>query len=308
MPPTAGRHGPAPGRLDPGRGAPEVDLHTHTSRSDGLLAPDELVRQAATAGIRTLAITDHDTLAGIHDLCGTGGSAGAASLDLVVGVEINAVGPGVDGGEGEGELHILGYGMDPDDDRFEATLSAQRSGRRRRFEAIVARLRELGLPVDRELEGLVPDDEDALGRPTAARALVAAGHASSVEDAFSRVLARGRPGYLPRQGLGPVEAIAAIRAAGGIAVLAHFAEAPRRLDVLAELREAGLAGLEVHYRSFDDATIADLARTAADLGLLATGGTDYHGDDGSYADRLADLRIPATVGADLARRVAADHR
>lgn len=280
-----------------------VDLHTHTLRSDGLLRPDELVRDARAAGVRTLAITDHDTLAAIRDLTAPGSAPLPAGLEVIAGVEINAVGPGADVGAGEGELHILGYGVDPADDRFEATLVAQREGRRRRFDALVARMRDLGLPIDREVAALEPDDDDALGRPTIARCLVTAGHASSVEDAFDRLLSRGRPGYLPRVGLGPVEAIHAIRDAGGLASLAHFAEAPERLSLLLELQGHGLVGLEVHYRSYDDATIAKLAATAAELGLVATGGTDYHGDDGPYADRLAELRIPDAVGADLLDRI-----
>ncbi len=295
----AGRHGPGSARSPRSEAMATVDLHTHTLRSDGLLRPDELVRDARAAGVRVLAITDHDTLAAIRDLTAPGSPPVPAGLEIIAGVEINAVGPAADVGAGEGELHILGYGVDPDDDELEATLVTQREGRRRRFDALVARMRALGLPIDREVNGLIPANEDALGRPTIARCLVAAGHATSVADAFDRLLSRGRPGYLPRVGLGPIEAIRAIRDAGGLASLAHFAEAPERLPVLIELREHGLTGLEVHYRAYDDPTIAALAATAGELGLVATGGTDYHGDDGPYADRLAELRIPDAVGADL---------
>jgi predicted metal-dependent phosphoesterase TrpH len=301
----AGRHGPGPASSPRSRAMARVDLHTHTLRSDGLLRPEELVRDAWAAGVRTLAITDHDTLASVRELTAPGGPGLPAGLELIAGVEINAVDPQAADGAGEGELHILGYGVDPGHDAFEATLVAQREGRRRRFDALVARMRDLGLSIDREVASLVPTDDDALGRPTIARCLVAAGHATSVEDAFDRLLSRGRPGYLPRVGLGPVEAIRAIRDAGGLASLAHFAEAPERLAVVVELREHGLAGLEVHYRAYDDPTIATLSAIAAELGLVATGGTDYHGDDGPYADRLAELRIPDAAGTDILDRI--DH-
>ena len=127
----------------------------------------------------------------------------------------------------EGELHILGFGMDPDDAAFEAALADQRDRRRQRFERTVDRLRELGLSIDAQVATIDRTDDDALGRPTVARALIDAGYAESVEDAFRRLLSWGSPAYIPRDGMGPAEAIAAIRAAGGLPVLAHFSEAPR---------------------------------------------------------------------------------
>ena len=119
----------------------------------------------------------------------------------------------------------------------------------------MALLRELGLPIDAQVAALEVGADDALGRPTIARALIAAGFATTVEDAFSRIIGHGAPGYVRREGLGPEEAIATIAAAGGIPVLAHFREAPTRLDVMRELVEAGLRGLEVYYRTFDAATV-----------------------------------------------------
>src|SRR5262249_14216331 len=148
----------------------------------------------------------------------------------------------------EGELHILGFGMDPDDAAFETILAAQRSRRRERFERMIERLRELGLPIDAHLVDRSPAEADALGRPAVVRAMLAAGYATSVEDAFSRYLSWGKPAYVPRTGLDPVGAIRAIRDAGGLPVLAHFSEAPSRIGVLTELVEAGLGGLEVYYR------------------------------------------------------------
>lgn len=304
-PPRTGRH--APGRTtDPDRVVPPgpaaIDLHTHTLRSDGILTPEELVSSAAEAGVRTLAITDHDTLAAYRELVAA--DRVPDGLHLLPGVEINAL-VTRDLGLWEGELHILGFGMDPADEAFEATLAAQRDERRTRFARTVERLREIGLPIDAQLEAVVSGADDALGRPTIARALVAAGHAASVEDAFDRIIGHGKPGYVRRGGLGPEAAIAAIRAAGGVPILAHFREAPTRPDILRDLIDVGLAGLEVHYRTFDAPTTAAVAAVASDLGLLATGGTDYHGDLGPYGDAHAELWVPPAVGESLGAAIEA---
>ncbi|MDH4143423.1 MAG: PHP domain-containing protein [Chloroflexota bacterium] len=277
-----------------------VDLHAHTTRSDGVLEPATLLHAAHAAGVRTFALTDHDTLAGYRDVTTSG--AVPAGLTLVPGIEINAL-VTRDLGLWEGELHILGFGMHPDDDAFEAALIQQRDERRVRFARTVERLREIGLPIDAQVAELEPSDDDALGRPTIARALMAAGHAASVEDAFTRLIGHGGPGYVRRGGLGPEDAIAAIIAAGGIPVLAHFREAPERIELLRELQEAGLAGLEVYYRAFDAATTAELEVVARTLGLIATGGTDYHGDLGPYAASHAQSWVPPEVGTRLLARL-----
>jgi predicted metal-dependent phosphoesterase TrpH len=249
--------------------------------------------------VRTFSLTDHDTLAGYRELAA---SALPSGLTLIPGVEINAL-VTRDLGLWEGELHILGFGMDPADDAFEGALVAQRAARRIRFDRTVALLRTLGLPIDAQVAGLDIGADDALGRPTIARALIAAGFATSVEDAFSRIIGHGSPGYVRREGLGPEAAIAAIRGAGGVPVLAHFREAPERIPLLRELRDAGLAGLEVYYRSFDAATVEAVGAVASSLGLIATGGSDYHGDLGSYAEAHAALWVPSEVGEKLLERV-----
>jgi len=199
-----GRRAPAAGRIVPSEHT-LVDLHAHTCRSDGLLEPSALVAAAAAAGVRTLAIADHDTLAGYRDLVARGAGPLPPGLYLLAGVEINAVAGGLD--LPDGELHVVGLGVDPGDDAFEAALAGQRDGRRRRFERMTARLRAAGLAVDAQLATLDLARDDSLGRPTLARALVAAGFATSVQDAFARFVGRGGPGYVPREGLGPLEAI-----------------------------------------------------------------------------------------------------
>ncbi len=227
------------------------DVHAHSTRSDGVLEPAELVRQAYDAGIRLFAVADHDNLAGYRELVAPGAAPLPADLTLVPAVEINAVTRGLGLDLFEGELHVLGIGVDPTDEAFEAALASQRGARRTRFHATVERLREIGLPIDAQVAALDLTADDALGRPTVARALVTAGFAESVEDAFRRLLSHGQPGYVPRTGLAPVEAIHAIRAAGGLASLAHFWQAPDRISLLRDLIAEGLDGLETHHRSFD---------------------------------------------------------
>jgi predicted metal-dependent phosphoesterase TrpH len=278
-----------------------IDLHAHSTRSDGVLEPAALVRAAADAGVSTFSRTDHDTRAGCRELVASG--ALPAGLELIPGVEINAV-VANRGDLWESELHVLGFGMDPADEAFEAALAAQRARRRERFDRTVERLRTLGRPIDAQVERLDPGSDDALGRPTIARALIAAGYATTVEDAFARLIGRGRPAYVPRIGLGPVEAIRAIGSAGGVAVLAHFREAVTQRDLLRDLIAEGLAGLEVHYRAFDRPTTDAVGAVARELGLLATGGTDYHGDTGSYAAAHAGLWVPPMVGERLVARLA----
>lgn len=294
------RHAPPPeGAVRP-PGPSSVDLHTHTSRSDGVLAPTDLLRDIAAAGVRVTALTDHDTLAGYRDVLAA--DAVPRGVTLIPGVEINAL-VTRDLGLWEWELHILGFGMDPDDEAFEATLSRQRLSRRTRFDRTVALLREIGLPIDAQVAELASDDDDALGRPTIARALIRAGFATTVEDAFSRIIGHGGPGYVRREGLGPEEAIRAIRDAGGLPVLAHFREAPVRADVVRELVDVGLGGLEVYYRTFDQPTVAAMESVAAALRLVPTGGSDYHGDLGPYAETHSLVWVPPEVGSGLLDRI-----
>ena len=301
---------PGPDRVVPPRPS-TIDLHAHTARSDGLLDPADLVTAAAAAGVRLFSITDHDTVAGVRELLAAGGSRLAPRLELIPGVEINAVaGPlatteiggassassasPVEPGAEE-EVHVIGLGVDLDDEAFEAALATQREQRRVRFERIVERLRQLGMPLD---DYLVADDspDQALGRPTAARALVAAGHAVSVEDAFVRWLNRGAPAFVPRTGLGPIGAIRVIRGAGGLPILAHYWEAARRVGVIRELIDVGLGGIETHHWSFDRPTVESVSAVARELHLVPSGGTDYHGDLGSYAEVHAGLWVPPEVG------------
>ncbi len=273
-----------------------VDLHAHSRRSDGVLEPIALVAAAAAVGVRVLALSDHDTLAGVRELCAPG--APSLPLELVPAVEINSIATGIDG-LWEGELHILGLGVDPSHEPFEEALVRQRRLRAERFSMILARLRHLDMAVDEGAAALPAEPGSSLGRPQVARLLVAAGHAPSVDAAMQALLARGKPAYVPRQGLGPQEAIAAVRAARGLPVLAHFADAPRRRDLVRALVAFGLGGLEVHYRHFDARAVDEMAALAQELHLVPTGGSDYHGDGETYAQAHTTLFVPGEDAAAL---------
>jgi len=289
-------------------GTAEADFHAHTTRSDGVLEPPELARQARAAGVRLLAIADHDNLAAFRELTAPGAAPLPAGLALIPAVEINAVSGRFAADLPDGELHILGIGVDPDDAAFEAALAAQRDARRSRFHTMVDRLREIGLGIDVQVAALDLSTDDALGRPTVARALIAAGYATDVDDAFARLIGHGAPAYVPRGGLDPIAAIRAIRSAGGLASLAHFSEAPAREPVIRSLMAAGLDGLETHHRSFDADTRTKMAAFARRMELIETGGSDYHGDHGPYADTHAELVIPAELIAGVLAALAARGR
>jgi predicted metal-dependent phosphoesterase TrpH len=270
-----------------------VDLHTHSCRSDGVLEPRDLVEAAAASGVQVLALADHDTVAGARELLSPGQPH--LSLELLPAVEINSVARGIPD-LWEGELHILGLGVDVMDEDFESVLARQRELRVARFDRIVDRLTQLGFPIGPQVDELLAGQGSragaSLGRPQIARCLIAAGFVASLDEAMTLLLGRGKPAYVPREGLGPMEAISAIRAGGGLPALAHFADAAQRRDLIAELAGYGLGGLEVHYRHFDAQTVADLAAVAAELRLVPTGGSDYHGDQGTYAEAHASLYVP----------------
>jgi predicted metal-dependent phosphoesterase TrpH len=285
-----------------------VDFHCHTSRSDGVLQPPVLYDQMRQAGLRLASITDHDTLAGYRELraAGLGLAASDAGPELIPAIEINSVAPYIPDLP-EGELHILGFGVDPDDEALETALEDQRIKRRQRFAEIVRILDRLGMPIEEHLAAVMPEDVASAGRPHLARALIRAGHATTVEEAFDLALSPGRPAYVPRVGLGPQAAIETIRAAGGVPALAHFPLAPDRPEIIDELIGWGLVGLEVHYAKFAPETIARMTTFAATRGLLATGGTDYHGDKGPYPEARSQLHVPDAVGDHVREAVELAH-
>lgn len=246
-----------------------IDLHLHTTASDGLYPPEALVQQAAAAGISTMAVTDHDTTAAVAR---TAALCAQAGLTFVPGIEITAVQEGRD-------VHILGYFLDPDHEGLQGFLERQRANRVARVQAMAERLAVLGVAIDAGslLEQARHQDGRSIGRPQLARALVAAGHALDTNDAFERWLSRGRPGFLPRSGAPPHEVIAIIHEAHGLASLAHPVLA--RIDEgIPALRDSGLDALEVYHSEHDEPARARYLGMARRLDLLVTGGSDYHGD------------------------------
>jgi 3',5'-nucleoside bisphosphate phosphatase len=287
-----------------------VDLHTHSDRSDGVLSPQTLYADMRRWGLSVAALADHDTLAGYRELhaLGLGAESGPGGPRLVSAVEINSVADrtllemGIE--LEEGELHVLGYDVDAEDAAFEAHLAAQRASRRTRLLLIIEALRGLGKPIDDEIAPYLASEE-ALGRPHIARAMVAAGHVESVQQAFDEWIDRNGPAYVPRQGLRTRDAIDAIRAAGGLAVLAHYPAAPDQPELIRLLVDWGIGGLEVHYRRFLPDTVGRVATLCSELGLVATGGSDYHGDGMSYAEAQATTYVPESVGEMLLETLAA---
>ncbi len=253
-----------------------IDLHTHSNLSDGTDTPAELMAAAAAAGVAVVAVTDHDTTAGWA-------AAAAARPDdvrLVRGAELSCV--GADGRGGRVSLHVLGYLFDPDHPAVVAEQRRLRAERRTRLHRMASLLAADGYPVapDELLDALGPDV--AAGRPHLARALVAAGVVDSISEAFADLL-NGRSRYYVRRSDTPVRAaLDMVRAAGGVSVLAHaFARRGPVVEpeVIAELAGHGLAGLEVDHPDHDEDARVRLRRLAAELGLLPTGSSDYHGDN-----------------------------
>ncbi len=243
-----------------------VDLHTHSTASDGTCRPADLVALAARRGVRFLGLTDHDTTAGLVEAVAAGQASG---VTVVPGIEL-----GID--VAAGELHMLGYFIDPGDARLQGTLARLRAGRETRAARMVERLRAIGLPVTlADVERLAGGG--TVTRAHVARALVEAGAATSVDDAFARYLDRGRPGYVPRPRLTAPEAIDLIRGAGGVAALAHPYTVADLDETLPALVAAGLVGLEAYYGAYAPEERAALAALAERYHLIPTGGSDYHG-------------------------------
>jgi 3',5'-nucleoside bisphosphate phosphatase len=274
----------------------QVDLHCHTTASDGLLSPTEVVTRAAGLGLRVLAITDHDSTDGVAEAIEAGSACG---IDVIPGVEINSDVPG-------SEVHILGFFVDHTNPEFNESLRRLRDGRVGRARRMAEILTSMGAPVrfERILELA---GEGAVCRPHVARALLEAGHVATFEEAFDRFIGRNGPAYVERLKLAPSDACGLIRRAGGLPVLAHpvyfgsFGVMKSAIDLergLAELKAAGLAGIEVYYPGYDVLAIEYLLSQARVHGLLVTGGSDFHGVRLNESD-LGGVYVPPKVARRL---------
>ena len=255
-----------------------VDLHAHTTASDGSFTPRELVQEAARRGLRVLAVTDHDSTSGLAEALDE--AARHPPLEIVPGIEINC---DVEGAE----IHILGYYVNYEATWFQDFCRAQREERRARVHRMAARLRELGMPIDPD-EVLALVREGSAGRPHVAQAMVKRGYVKSVREAFDKYLAAGKPGHVPRQKLTPEDAVRLIRKAAGVPVFAHPGLSDRD-EMIPGLIAAGLMGLECYYGEHSAVQTASYLQLCRDHNLVATGGSDFHGP----RVRAASLGVPA---------------
>ena len=265
------------------------DLHTHSTVSDGLLSPAELVHEAAAAGITYFAITDHDSTDGLAEA--QQAAAQYPGLTLIPGIELSTDIP-------EGEAHILGYLLDIENPELQATLASFRDDRLGRAMQMVENLGKLGVPVSWERVTEIAGD-GAIGRPHIAQALMEAGHVPTIREAFDRYISNDGPAYAGRRKMPPEEAIDLIRQYGGMAALAHPKETPKVESLLPGWVEAGLVGMEVYYGLYPDDLRAHLKALADQHGLLALGGSDYHGPGRAAECPLGGSNTPLEAGESL---------
>ena len=267
---AAGKAIPAGG---PSGRVPRIDLHAHTTVSDGTLSPTQLVELAAREGLAALAVTDHDHVGALAEARRAGARLG---VEIVAGIELSVTHP-------EGELHLLGYLFDDEDPALLRTLEELRNHRTGRAARIVVRLRALGVDVTMEDVAREARAEagGSIGRPHVARALMRRGLVASVEEAFDRWLADGRPAAVPKRKMGAEEALRLVHEAGGVAVLAHpvTIRAEARGPLVRDLAALGLDGIEVVHSKHGPEERAAFSALARELDLVETGGSDFHGEN-----------------------------
>lgn len=260
-----------------------MDLHAHTYASDGEHSPEELIEIARERGVTTLAVADHDTVAGVERALAAAALAG--DIEVIPGVELSTDIPGH-------EIHMLGYFVDWRDPSFLDMLGKFRDGRVGRAEKICAKLDALGAPISFARVQEIAGDGN-IGRPHIAQALLEAGHVSTINEAFDKYLANDKPAYVEHYSLPPEEAVALIRRAGGVPVLAH----PRGVTAyVPELVKAGMLGLECYYAEYDERERAELVALAKQYGLVTTGGSDFHGlHKMGHLSGLGQANVPPEV-------------
>jgi predicted metal-dependent phosphoesterase TrpH len=264
-----------------------IDLHLHTSASDGLLTPAALIQVVHRADIQVCGITDHDTVDGLAEAARAAAEVGLA---LIPGIELSAYWRKV-------EFHILGYFVEPENAALQAFLRNTREARHTRLFAMLGRLTAMGMPVSADAV-LARAHNGNVGRPHLARALVERGFVGSVDEAFDRYLGTDKPAYVPRPDVSVQDAIRVIREAGGIASLAHPG-LHNRDEAILELVAAGLEGIEVYHPKHGMGRAAHYRRVAKRHGLLVTGGSDYHGE--TEGDHASAPGFPCLPEADYLR-------
>jgi hypothetical protein len=267
-----------------------VELHCHSTASDGTLAPRDVVRLAKQSGLSALALTDHDTVAGVPEAAD---EARLLGLDFLPGIEISCEFPR------PGTMHLLGYGVDPASKPLHDLTRSLIDARDTRNPFIVRKLNDLGVAISME-EWVAEANGGVLGRPHLAAILVRKGYVGSIKQAFDKYLGEGAPAYFDKERVTSRRAIGLIRDSGGAAVLAHPVQLRRenyaQVDtVLKQLVDEGLAGVEVIHSDHDDLAIRELTRLAERYGLLKTGGSDFHGSN------KADIRLGVANGRRVPR-------
>jgi predicted metal-dependent phosphoesterase TrpH len=255
-----------------------LDLHLHTTASDGTMSPAEIVRYAKKKGLRVIAITDHDTIEGLEEGIREGEKTG---VEVIPGVELSA-------DASKGTMHLLGYYIDPVCEELADKLRFLQQARMERNLKIVEKLQNLGMPIELSEVKATPE-HGQIGRPHFAYTMVQKGYAQNIQDAFDRYLGKGRPAYVEKFRFSPQEAMHVIRKAGGITVLAHpftlNRPDPTDLDALIdELKEKGLDGIEVYYPEHSDGQKKLYRDMAQKYGLVISGGSDFHGLTKDEAD------------------------
>lgn len=273
-----------------------IDLHTHSTASDGTLTPTDVVRAAYAAGLTALALSDHDSVEGVAEALAAGRTLG---LTVVPALELSA--------EHESGLsvHILGYFIDHTDPDLLAYLAELRGVRRSRARQMVDALRSDGYDVNFNAV-MARSDGGAVGRVHVAQALVAAGRVHSIREAFERLIGEGRPYYVRKPVPGPAEVVATVRAAGGLAVLAHPA-VNGTAHLVRELAGAGLEGLEALHGQHSTAECEEMTRLAMRMNLVVTGGSDFHGENAGHT-AIGTGNVPDSVLNALLERAGARAR
>jgi 3',5'-nucleoside bisphosphate phosphatase len=260
-----------------------IDLHMHTLCSDGRCTPDELVQRACDKGIRTMSVTDHDTMAGVERATR---AAEALGMTVVPGIEITSVHGGKD-------VHVLAYFLPESAPGLQEMLSGQRRQRVERATEIGQRLARLGAPIDVDalVETASAPGGKAIARPQIAQALIAAGHVATVAEAFEKFLGEDSPAYVPHRGASPADVVALVTSGGGVASLAHPGYRPQD-EIIPGLIDAGLEAIEAFHSCHDAEMQARYLALARERGLLVTGGSDYHGEGTRRAEFFGVTNLP----------------
>jgi len=259
-----------------------IDLHTHSTASDGIYSPTELLHRAKDIGLRILALTDHDSTGGLAEAAQ---AARELDIELIPGIEINTDVAG-------GEVHVLGYFPEFDRPAFQAILTVLRDARERRGQRMVELLNEQGINVAWERVRQIA--QGAVGRPHVAKALLEAGYVQTIGEAFDTYIGKGCYAYVPRYRLTPEDAVRFIASANGLPVIAHPVELPGIEDLrkwLPELCAAGMVGLETYYGPYTSEEEQALRALADEYDLIPTGGTDFHGP-GIHPTPLGGRPVP----------------